>query len=133
MRIARLDRGGRSEREVPTRRNQWEENFTPLNKRIAQILKEVMNTQIIKRPPPNSRPMGSEAGLWCEYHRTQGHDTDNCRTLKMHIERLKQERHLGHDVQGRGENNHDKRAAPAETPVDPRGKVVERRRLKIKK
>ena len=108
-----MDRGGRPDREVPTRRSQWEESFTPLNKRRAQILKEVMNTQIIKRPPPNSRPMGSEAGLWCEYHRTQGHDTDNCRTLKMHIEKLIQEGHLGRYVQGRGGSNHDKRAAPS--------------------
>jgi len=85
-----------------------------------------MNTHIIKRPPPSPRPMGSEAGLWCEYHRTQGHDTDNCRTLKMHIEKLIQEGHLGRYVQGRGGDYHDRRAAPSKnssrSPKRGRGK-----------
>jgi len=130
---AQLDLGGRPEREVPTKRNPWEENFTPLRKKRAQILKEVMNTQIIKRPPPSPRPMGSEAGLWCEYHHTQGHDTDNCRTLKMHIEKLIQEGHLGRYVQGRGETTMTKGLLPVKIRVDLRSEVVERRSLRTRR
>ncbi|GAU47368.1 hypothetical protein TSUD_403710 [Trifolium subterraneum] len=100
----------RSEREAPPRVNPRDENFTPLTKRRSQILKEVMNTQIIKRPPPNPRPMGDEPGQWCDYHRAYGHNTDNCRTLRMHIEKLIQEGHLGRYVQGRGGGHHDKRS-----------------------
>ncbi|MCI11939.1 hypothetical protein A2U01_0033042 [Trifolium medium] len=61
-----------------------------------------MNTQIIKRPPPNPHPMGDEASQWCDYHRAYGHNTDNCRTLRMNIEKLIQEGHLRMYVQGRG-------------------------------
>ncbi|GAU41091.1 hypothetical protein TSUD_139940 [Trifolium subterraneum] len=143
----RHEQRDRPEREAPPRVNPRDENFTPLTKRRSQILKEVMNTQIIKRPPPNPRPMGDEsgqwrsqilkevmntqiikrpppnprpmgdeAGQWCEYHRAYGHNTDNCRTLRMHIEKLVQEGHLGRYVQGRGGGHHDKRSDKRSAP-----------------
>ncbi|CAJ2637566.1 unnamed protein product [Trifolium pratense] len=125
-RNSRNERVDRPEHDAPPRVNSWDENFTPLTKRRSQILKEVMNTQIIKRTPPNPRPMGDEAGQWCEYHRAYGHNTDNCRTLRMHIEKLIQEGHLGRYVQGRGGGHHDKRPAPnkntSRSPKRGRGK-----------
>ncbi|GAU47711.1 hypothetical protein TSUD_177160 [Trifolium subterraneum] len=101
-RNSRHEQRDRPKREAPPRVNPRDENFTPLTKRRSQIHKEVMNTQIIKRPPPNPRPMGDEAGQWCDYHRAYGHTTDNCRTPRMHIEKLIQEGYLGRYVQGRG-------------------------------
>jgi hypothetical protein len=114
-RNSKPERGDRSEREAPPRVNSWDENFTPLTKKRSQILKEVMSTQIIKRPPSNPRPMGDEAGQWCEYHRAYGHDTDNCRTLRMYIEKLIQGGQLGRYVQERGGGYPDKR--PDKRPV----------------
>jgi hypothetical protein len=114
-RNSRSERGDRSEREAQPRVNSWDENFTPLTKKRSQILKEVKSTQIIKRPPPNPRPMGDDAGQWCEYHRAYGHDTDNFFTLRMNIEKLIHEGHLGRYVQGRGGGYPDKR--PDKRPV----------------
>ncbi|GAU30099.1 hypothetical protein TSUD_55830 [Trifolium subterraneum] len=115
-RNSRHEQRDRPEREAPPRVNPRDENFTPLTKRRSQILKEVMSTQIIKRPPPNPRPMGDEAGQWCEYHQAYGHNTDNCRTFHMHIEKLVQEGHLGRYVQGRGGGHHDKRSDMRSAP-----------------
>ncbi|GAU42011.1 hypothetical protein TSUD_236780 [Trifolium subterraneum] len=74
LRNSRHEQRDRPEREAPPRVNPREENFTPLTKRRSQILKEVMNTQIIKRPPPNPRPMGDEAGRYVQGRGGDHHD-----------------------------------------------------------
>ena len=46
-------------------------------------------------PPPKRPPPDSDPGKWCEYHRSIGHLTDDCRTLRKEVERLIKEGHLG--------------------------------------
>ncbi|RDY13811.1 hypothetical protein CR513_01217, partial [Mucuna pruriens] len=61
----------------------------------TQILKEVYHLHLLDMPPPIKRQLGSSWEERCEFHRTQGHTTENCRVLKSKIEGLIQEGCLG--------------------------------------
>ncbi|RDX67133.1 hypothetical protein CR513_54025, partial [Mucuna pruriens] len=43
--------------------------------------------------------MGPSPNKWCEFYRTNGHTTKNCRTLQSQFENLICSGHLGHFVQ----------------------------------
>ncbi|RDY09049.1 hypothetical protein CR513_06652, partial [Mucuna pruriens] len=65
-------------------------HFTPLNEKRAQILREICHT--------NGKILGNNQTEWCDFHRTTGHSTEACWTLKTQIERLIQEGRLSQYV-----------------------------------
>lgn len=67
------------------------EDFTPLNAKPSDILKEVLHSNLLSHPARADRPLGPEREKWCHFHRAYGHDTDGCWTLMRQIERLIQE------------------------------------------
>ncbi|XP_043818247.1 uncharacterized protein LOC122725274 [Manihot esculenta] len=71
------------------------ENLTPLNASRAEVLMAVQDKEFLQWP----RPMRAEANQrdpnkYCQYHRTHGHDTNNCYQLISEIERLIKRGHL---------------------------------------
>ncbi|XP_043814072.1 uncharacterized protein LOC122723991 [Manihot esculenta] len=71
------------------------ENLTPLNASRAEVLMAVQDKEFLQWP----RPMRAEANQrdpdkYYQYHRTHGHDTNNCYQLIMEIERLIKRGHL---------------------------------------
>ncbi|XP_043805304.1 uncharacterized protein LOC122721516 [Manihot esculenta] len=71
------------------------ENLTPLNASRAEVLMAVQDKEFLQWP----RPMKAEANQrdpdkYCQYHRTHGHDTNNCYQLIAEIERLIKRGHL---------------------------------------
>ncbi|XP_061357283.1 uncharacterized protein LOC133301643 [Gastrolobium bilobum] len=88
-------------------REAYKRDFTPLNTSRAQILKEVMTTEMqhVPRPPPiRSSYAQADKTKWCEFHRGYGHYTNDCFNLQNVIERLIQEGKLQKYVrrEGRG-------------------------------
>ncbi|XP_043810655.1 uncharacterized protein LOC110610967 [Manihot esculenta] len=71
------------------------ENLTPLNASRAEVLMAVQDKEFLQWP----RFMRAEADQrnpdkYCQYHRTHGHDTNNCYQLISEIERLIKRGHL---------------------------------------
>ncbi|KAG8660874.1 hypothetical protein MANES_02G203175v8 [Manihot esculenta] len=71
------------------------EKPTPLNASRAEVLMAVQDKEFLQWP----KPMKSEADQrnpdkYCQYHRTHGHDTNNCFQLIAEIERLIKRGHL---------------------------------------
>ncbi|XP_043815325.1 uncharacterized protein LOC122724433 [Manihot esculenta] len=71
------------------------ENLTLLNASRAEVLMAVQDKEFLQWP----RPMRAEANQrdpekYCQYHRTHGHDTNNCYQLISEIERLIKRGHL---------------------------------------
>ncbi|XP_022875750.1 uncharacterized protein LOC111394222 [Olea europaea var. sylvestris] len=65
----------------------WE--YQPLKASLEEVftqanMKEAFRRSIIL----NDRQAGQRQGRYCRYHRTMGHDTDNCRDLKEEVESL---------------------------------------------
>ncbi|XP_061340717.1 uncharacterized protein LOC133287174 [Gastrolobium bilobum] len=88
-------------------REAYKIDFTPLNTSRAQILKEVMSTEMRNVPrPPLIRSSYAQADKtkWCEFHRGYRHYTNDCFNLQNVIERLIQEGKLQKYVR-RGEGN----------------------------
>lgn len=78
-----------------TRKRDWvgarSEDFTLLNAKPSDILKEVLHSNLLSHPARADRPFGPEREKWCHFHRAYGHDNDGCWTLMRQIERLIQE------------------------------------------
>ncbi|XP_021600670.2 uncharacterized protein LOC110606223 [Manihot esculenta] len=71
------------------------EILTPLNASRAEVLMAVQNKEFLQWP----KPMRAEASQrdpnkYCQYHRTHGHDTNNCYQLISEIKRLIKRGHL---------------------------------------
>ncbi|XP_043811987.1 uncharacterized protein LOC122723548 [Manihot esculenta] len=71
------------------------ESLTPLNASRAEVLMAVQDKEFLQWP----RPMKAEANQrdpdkYYQYHRTHGHDTNNCYQLIAEIERLIKRGHL---------------------------------------
>ncbi|XP_043815317.1 uncharacterized protein LOC110607481 [Manihot esculenta] len=69
--------------------------LTPLNATRAKVHIAVQNKEFLQWP----KPMKAEASQrdldkYCQYHRTHGHDTNNCYQLISEIERLIKRGHL---------------------------------------
>ncbi|RDY01388.1 hypothetical protein CR513_15295, partial [Mucuna pruriens] len=74
---------------------QAKHHFTPLTERKAQILKEICHTRLLKFPQePEGKVLGRHRREWCDFHRTHGHSTEACWTLRTQIEQLVQEGRL---------------------------------------
>src|ERR1044072_6554010 len=68
-----------------------------LNAGLGQVLAEAHQANLVQFPRPvvarpNQHP--NSLAKWCAYHRTTGHETDNCVTLFKEVERLIKARHL---------------------------------------
>ncbi|GAA0163026.1 hypothetical protein LIER_18998 [Lithospermum erythrorhizon] len=78
---------------------------------VAEVFAQVRDKRIFPIPGRMRGNTGKrDQNLYCKYHREQGHDTNDCRILRMEIERLIQRgqlreftREKGHEKpQGRG-------------------------------
>ncbi|KAK3015600.1 hypothetical protein RJ639_007409 [Escallonia herrerae] len=79
-------------------------NLTPLNARPSQILHEIKDKEMLKRPEKmRSAPSQRDRNLWCHYHNDHGHTTDKCESLKRAIEALIKRGHLRGYVNHRNE------------------------------
>lgn len=72
--------------------------MTPLNASRANVLWDVLHIKLMDLPTRTERKLGPDKDQWCHYHRTYGHETENCRILIREIERLVQDGHLGRYV-----------------------------------
>ena len=71
----------------PKKRKGLFNNYTPLTIPPASVLKEVMHSELRKRPPP-LKTVGKPKNKYCEYHRDRGHSTNECIQLRDAIEKL---------------------------------------------
>lgn len=78
----------------------WEEASLVLNTNLADIYREIKDTNMVGDPEMQKRsPRNVDMYRWCEDHRTVGHDTNEWYTLKREIKKLIKVRHLGRFVQ----------------------------------
>ena len=79
-----LDQGSRPQ-EKPKREG-WSYNrkFTPLDQSLETVLEYMLGNDMIKLPRVADPPavMGKMKDRFCKFHRTVGHDTENCFVLK---------------------------------------------------
>ncbi|XP_057451996.1 uncharacterized protein LOC130743782 [Lotus japonicus] len=66
------------------------ESGKSLNAHLTELLREVKATHAVEAGEKKTNPprVAVDKTKWCEYHRSAGHDTGNCFTLKNEIERL---------------------------------------------
>ena len=61
-------------------------NFTPLLMPIDEILMRIKDDPTLRWPKPLSlRPKGKNTQKYCQFHKGNGHYTDECRELKEQI------------------------------------------------
>ncbi|XP_065622630.1 uncharacterized protein LOC136064614 [Quercus suber] len=80
------DKKDREKKVGPSARNQ---QYTPLNVPLEQILMQIKDEPSLKWPEkmkedPNKR----NRNKYCRFHRDHGHDTDECFDLKQQVENL---------------------------------------------
>jgi hypothetical protein len=66
-----------------------EYNFTPLNSSVTEVFMQIRKDPDLRRPekmqaPPEKRNMRK----YCDYHQDHGHETEDCVSLRMEIERM---------------------------------------------
>ena len=62
---------------------------------IHQVLEKIKNGSFFKWPNKmGGDPMKRNQSLHCQYHQDRGHTTEDCRTLRSHLEQLVKERRL---------------------------------------
>ncbi|GAA0167628.1 hypothetical protein LIER_22514 [Lithospermum erythrorhizon] len=60
---------------------------TPLRVSVAEVFTQVRDKRILPIPARmKGKPGKRDQNLYCEYHQEQGHDTNDCRILRMEIE-----------------------------------------------
>ena len=57
-----------------------------------EILKDLQLAAKLRFPVPTNRMLGRDVTMWCEFHKTKGHDTNDCLTLTVQLEKLARER-----------------------------------------
>jgi hypothetical protein len=68
---------------------------TPTTAPPTQVMAVMQHRQILPPAPKlSTKSYRHNTGLWCHYHRTNGHDTDKCFNLKDAIEDAIQAGHL---------------------------------------
>ena len=62
---------------------------------IHQVLEKIKNESFFKWPNKmGGDPMKHNQNLHCQYHQDRGHTTEDCRTLRSHLEQLVREGRL---------------------------------------
>ncbi|XP_072054851.1 uncharacterized protein [Arachis hypogaea] len=84
--------------------------YTKFNTKHDDIIKEILNSKLIKPPRkagnyPDSK--GTDRSKYCSFHQKHGHNTDDCIIAKDLLERLARQRHLDKYISG-----HMQRRAP---------------------
>ena len=68
----------------------YDRKFTPLDQSLEDVLKYMLSKEMVKLPrladPPV--PMGKWKDQFCKFHRTVGHNTENCFVLKNIVQDL---------------------------------------------
>jgi len=78
--------------------------YTPLNTDRGRLLDEALSVDLILTPRRAMSPHNVDRSQKCNYHRNNGHTTEECQALKDKIEELIQVGHLRQCVQ-RGNRN----------------------------
>lgn len=87
-------------------------DLTPLETQIGQILQYIHHTHLLNIPKSIEVQLGTKSDKWCDYHRTKGHETIECRNLKIEIEKLIQRGHLMKYVYDRYEEKRGRARTP---------------------
>ncbi|XP_016204742.1 uncharacterized protein LOC107645263 [Arachis ipaensis] len=94
------------------------ESYTQFNTKRDDIIKEILNSKLIKPPrKAGSYPYskGADQSKYCSFHQKHGHTTDDCVIAKDLLERLARQCHLDKYIGGRIQQ----RAPPLETKARP--------------
>nr|XP_025611805.1 uncharacterized protein LOC112705167 [Arachis hypogaea] len=86
------------------------ETYTKFNTKNDDIIKEILNSKLIKPPRKSSNypdSKGTDRSKYCSFHQKHGHNTDNCVIAKDLLERLARQGHLDKYISG-----HMQRRAP---------------------
>ncbi|KAF7842130.1 uncharacterized protein G2W53_004428 [Senna tora] len=96
-----LEERPKEERKRRDRRDRYKRLFQPrfelyssLNRTPGCIMEDVYVANQLKFPTEKPIPSGADKSKDCEFHKTFGHETDNCTTLKDQIEDLVRKGHL---------------------------------------
>ncbi|XP_016164581.1 uncharacterized protein LOC107607112 [Arachis ipaensis] len=86
------------------------ETYTKFNTKRDDIIKEILNSKLIKPPRkassyPDSK--GTDRSKYCSFHQKHGHNTDDCIIAKDLLERLARQGHLDKYI-----SSHTQRRAP---------------------
>ncbi|KAJ1413493.1 hypothetical protein SESBI_19569 [Sesbania bispinosa] len=88
------------------RASQWGmDEYTPLNAKRGNTLKEVYSANLLDPHLPARSPKGPYKNRWCEFHRVQGHDTEQCWDLMNQIEHLIKDDYLKRYMSAGGERS----------------------------
>ena len=103
--------------------------YTPLAVPRAKILQEAFSFDSLpaarKKPPPSD----ADGSKHCQYHRTIGHTTEECHTLRDKIEELIRQGHLKKYIQhDRPQRSPVRNRSPARRPLRPGRRSGESRR-----
>ncbi|XP_072077923.1 uncharacterized protein [Arachis hypogaea] len=79
------------------------ETYTKFNTKRDDIIKEILNSKLIKPPRkagnyPDSK--GTDRSKYCSFHQKHGHNTDDCIIAKDLLERLARQGHLDKFIGG---------------------------------
>nr|XP_025661188.1 uncharacterized protein LOC112756783 [Arachis hypogaea] len=79
------------------------ETYTKFNTKRDDIIKEILNSKLIKPPRkagnyPDSK--GTDRSKYCSFHQKHGHNTDDCVIAKDLLERLARQDHLDKYISG---------------------------------
>ncbi|GAA0159820.1 hypothetical protein LIER_16517 [Lithospermum erythrorhizon] len=68
---------------------QGDEHETPFNASVGKIFLEIEDNWMLPRPPKKKTTQyKKDMSKYCQYHKDHGHDTDDCRHLKIQIKKL---------------------------------------------
>ncbi|GAA0171492.1 hypothetical protein LIER_41167 [Lithospermum erythrorhizon] len=83
--------------------SQFAVGHTPLRVAISEIYSQMTNKNLLPRPPcMRGQAVNRDKSRYCKYHREHGHDNDECRMLKVEIDRLIKRGYLKEFVDTRG-------------------------------
>ncbi|RDX88956.1 hypothetical protein CR513_29377, partial [Mucuna pruriens] len=109
-------------RQGPDRRHEIPPKFTPLKEKKAHIMREICHTRLLNfSQAAGGKQMGRNRREWYDFHRTNGHSTEECWTLGAQLEGLIQQGRLGQYVARTGREKVKSRGEPS-------GREVERNR-----
>ncbi|KAK8951451.1 hypothetical protein KSP39_PZI003208 [Platanthera zijinensis] len=80
-------------------RDQPPRDYTPLNTSMTNVFHAIQGNEALRRPRPLAKNTGDQT-KYCEFHRGQGHDTEDCSKLKKEIEYLVKQGLLGRFLRG---------------------------------
>ena len=84
------DQGPKLREKVKHEGWSYDRKFTPLDQSLEDVLEYMLSKEMVKLPrladPPV--PMGKWKDQFCKFHRTVGHNTENCFVLKNIVQDL---------------------------------------------